>query len=906
MGASVGTCSGKGGYDILVVEEEEFHIEIQPGDMLFGKLRTQDSRAQHPFRARFDDTSKGTFSFIYDGTYSEGMLEIKGNVILLYDAGMSKGLPKGRLVVKSMQQGTAPVEVVEGHLASAMSQRDAFRPRPSPGKETLLFIGGLERRGLDLQPGGRLARELLLENVVAWFGVTAAGFAAFPISSSKDGTPALAYLGYTPFLLWHLWKERQMFLRYFGTELTLSAMKDFFFSALDHYDLLTDVLFIVAAMKSSSETTPGRAAQWGAVPLVGDYLGSLSSNVGFGYYVLGTYLLTVFFPQGLLGIYHAWTLQKNTLERDPAGQRLEEDILSLQDAAASASFTTVEKGLKAYVEKLIDKFAILTGGGSGKHLLNSHDETLSSRMLKRVFLENLLQLWNQTTFLGLRYGASSDWATAQTLSSVFISLGVAFMKARDLGASTSNLFLWPITLGRWALIEIVNVQFQNPHEQEDQASLVVRELQSGWLQVASANEPLSRDEASNVATTYNFETFRTELIRRRQVMMGTIIMITIALVLVRSAGVQVCQGPFNLMSGCINEVSDSQKPILDASVRLLQGLALLMATGVLAAITCGHGEPSRHITRLACFPRALRGKNLIRWSQEQAGSKPKSLEIKNIVCGDLPCERSATFCLVVAHGGRDPAAISSSIEGADPKVVHVQDIVTLRLTPSEEVRFTIREFEAGQTRDLCDLTISAKTLLEARDRPDRSYRFCMEKIGAARSEDGQPWIFFSLDASTETRDVESMSGSACVRIADFEQGISEDHSVENFSKQYPLIKHQEDGKLMPVEETTKARDPAYAALGLAENIRSFLWDCLALVSSVAFPVLAVYCLYRLYCLDWRLLCLCAAGFLSLSILACLYTLRRHASEAQMQAEWKEALRAVLTQAEQQTREVSRA
>jgi len=402
-------------------DEELVHPlpDFRLGDLILGSILSKEGAGtkKHPFRARFVESEKrGGYSFVYEGVYEKGVFEVQGDRIVLLRSSQDPADIRGELRVRpvagkdaghaaaaaaeaapdadaSAPSSEAPsVEEehwVEGWLSVRMSQRGAIRPRFVQQVDVLTLEAKLVRQGLDLQPGGGLARSLMIEHVVVWCSVTLAGLIACCFSSCDHGTPSYVYFGYLPLLVWHVCRENQLYRKYLAPTAGWSCAKlalQHSYSVTERYDVFTDTIFVVLAMQCSAQITPAWVQQWVEMPILGPWCAVLAGRVGFGEFCLIVYLALVLFPQGVLGFWSCWRMQRHTLSTDKAGESVEEDILALQDVAANASFYALETAMNEYVNENIEEHNVHDKEISSEERARMHDDTMHTRVFKRVFM----------------------------------------------------------------------------------------------------------------------------------------------------------------------------------------------------------------------------------------------------------------------------------------------------------------------------------------------------------------------------------------------------------------------------------------------------------------------------------------------------------------------------------------
>eukprot|EP00446_Apocalathium_sp_SHHI-4_P023815 CAMPEP_0177264118 /NCGR_PEP_ID=MMETSP0367-20130122/61367_1 /TAXON_ID=447022 ORGANISM="Scrippsiella hangoei-like, Strain SHHI-4" /NCGR_SAMPLE_ID=MMETSP0367 /ASSEMBLY_ACC=CAM_ASM_000362 /LENGTH=702 /DNA_ID=CAMNT_0018719173 /DNA_START=1 /DNA_END=2109 /DNA_ORIENTATION=+ len=305
---------------------------------------------------------------------------------------------------------------------------------------------------LDIRCGGTLSQALLREHVINWMSLSAMALVAVPFSTCEDGyrhwVPVLAL----PLLVRGLLQEMKLFKEHFRHHHRLMAELTGFMHPLvmiigsrcEQLDIMTDTLFVARAVQCSDSVTREWQASWEQVPVVGSFLGAAAGAVGFGGFSVLLYIVTVLLPQGVLGYINGRELTslQTSFDVDPCGVDGCQDILPLQDLAATSCFVLIEKSLEIHAQVQYN---------SGEPVVNE-DVRLPHRVFIRSCLENFLQLWNQVTFLSLTYSDDDTMADVQVGGSIVLSLVLLLIKVNKLTSGE------PVC--RTILFEIVALPFR--------------------------------------------------------------------------------------------------------------------------------------------------------------------------------------------------------------------------------------------------------------------------------------------------------------------------------------------------------------------------------------------------------------------------------------------------------------
>lgn len=169
--------------------------------------------------------------------------------------------------------------------------------------------------------------------------------------------------------------------------------------------------------------------------------------------------------------------------------------------------------------------------------------------------------------------------------------------------------------------------------------------------------------------------------------------------------------------------------------------------------TCS-GEWTRCLTKLPCCDAKIRGTNLVKSLGQFWGFTAHSVELRNIVIGDLPYDGRGSFYIQIFCAS-NPAMVTSLAEDRLPKVVHFPEVLTLRLRDShfeEQVRISILVLDVLGSTELCSVYISAQTLLHwafSTDPKDKMKRLEMKVLDVSLEKETPPWIFAEFDAALE-------------------------------------------------------------------------------------------------------------------------------------------------------------
>jgi len=217
------------------------------------------------------------------------------------------------------------------------------------------------------------------------------------------------------------------------------------------------------------------------------------------------------------------------------------------------------------------------------------------------------------------------------------------------------------------------------------------------------------------------------------------------------------------------------------------------------------GDWTRCCTRCWPCPRRIRGQNLVEVIGRYFGLTHYTVELKNIVIGDLPWDGPGDFFLQVECEANPP--INSSLaQQRLPKVVHFPEIVTLHLRWShfeQQVTITVRELNILGSTKVCTARFRACDVIDWAHSTDdeRTKRVEMRAEDHSLQVDTPPWILLEFDQPRDYRDLDHFHGTpGVVRTATRHTGHYEDSSVSQFKHSYALLDPNGNQMQEPLEE----------------------------------------------------------------------------------------------------------
>lgn len=264
------------------------------------------------------------------------------------------------------------------------------------------------------------------------------------------------------------------------------------------------------------------------------------------------------------------------------------------------------------------------------------------------------------------------------------------------------------------------------------------------------------------------------------------------------------------------------------------------------------GDWTRSLTTWWCCPRGMRGQNLLTLFGQSTGFSTISVELKNIVVGDLPFDGRADFFITVEVQSNPPMATSVA-EDRNAKAVHFPEIFTLRLcrNPLEDP-LTIRVFQLhpiiGQV-ELCFCRISALQVLNWSEsyREDKSMRFEMRNAVDGHTCETPPWILLDFEQPQEARQLDYVPPVDVVRTTTLTGDVM-NTSIADYKHQYCLLDPNGQPTQEPLEEDLQEIEwiewvmssiqglimfcTTWASLAYL-SIRGYAWSCYRQYTDVA-------------------------------------------------------------------------
>lgn len=263
---------------------------------------------------------------------------------------------------------------------------------------------------------------------------------------------------------------------------------------------------------------------------------------------------------------------------------------------------------------------------------------------------------------------------------------------------------------------------------------------------------------------------------------------------------------------------------------------------------CTH-EWSRCLTSLPCCPKRWQGTNLVKSLGAQLGVSTRTIELSNLVVGDLPFHRRAAFYLSV-ECSQNPPMRTAVQEDKQPKTVHFPEIITLRIRDSmldTMVNITVYQLHVVGSNPLCTVRLSPKNIMDwALDsNPEhRIKRFAMKVTDQEEEFETPPWISLEFGLPTaDVRHLDEFHGNATYTIRTATQGLDEstglpyrDMPVAEFKGEYQLVDNS--GNIL--------NEPDEGDLGRLTRCRNLIVCVYSFLSGLLILAVIAWAVFRYY------------------------------------------------------------
>eukprot|EP00930_Biecheleria_cincta_P021770 TRINITY_DN16031_c1_g1_i1.p1 TRINITY_DN16031_c1_g1~~TRINITY_DN16031_c1_g1_i1.p1 ORF type:complete len:572 (+),score=63.23 TRINITY_DN16031_c1_g1_i1:102-1817(+) len=189
---------------------------------------------------------------------------------------------------------------------------------------------------------------------------------------------------------------------------------------------------------------------------------------------------------------------------------------------------------------------------------------------------------------------------------------------------------------------------------------------------------------------------------------------------------------------------------------------------------CCCGDHTKMCTKICCCccPNARQPLSTLFGSY--LGLLPRTIEVSNIITGDLPFSGRGDFFITV-ESGSNPRQTSAVMRGGYPKVVHFRDRIIINVRDSmlePRVVFHVWELNIAGSEKLCSVELPAKSLIHYADEAAETQkqflgenkisgpkRFAMTPDNTSLESAGVPWISMTFANAEFLHDVEYVQGS---------------------------------------------------------------------------------------------------------------------------------------------------
>jgi len=251
------------------------------------------------------------------------------------------------------------------------------------------------------------------------------------------------------------------------------------------------------------------------------------------------------------------------------------------------------------------------------------------------------------------------------------------------------------------------------------------------------------------------------------------------------------------------------------------------------------GDWTRSLTNCSCCPKRFRGTNLIKAVGQVSGFSSYTVELKNIVVGDLPFDGRGDFFLAVECSA-NPPMVTSLAEEKLPRVVHFPEVITLRIRDSpleKRVKITVKDLNLLGSTEICSVQLSAMSVLDwSFEDLGASKRFAMTPCDLSGERETPPWILLEFSQPHEARDLDHFSENPSIVRTVTRDGRVKDSSTKDFKYEYGLL----DTSGQPLAE------PDEVDLAELANSRACVTWCFGCSHCMVIFLVVAYLLCRFY------------------------------------------------------------
>ncbi|CAE7544256.1 Ccdc65 [Symbiodinium natans] len=203
------------------------------------------------------------------------------------------------------------------------------------------------------------------------------------------------------------------------------------------------------------------------------------------------------------------------------------------------------------------------------------------------------------------------------------------------------------------------------------------------------------------------------------------------------------------------------------------------------------GEWTGCFTMMPCCPPRWRRQNLVRMVGKQLGLSNYTVELRNLVVGDLPFDGRADIFLSVECSS-NPAMKTSVAEDRQAKVIHYPEVLTVRLRHcflEENVRISVFRLNVVGSEELCTITVGAMNIIDwARNPSERMKRFQLKSVDHGNLDRETPaWLLVEFGEPIEVRDLDNVRSVDTIRTTTSDMTRFTQRSVAEYKHTYYLL-----------------------------------------------------------------------------------------------------------------------
>lgn len=231
------------------------------------------------------------------------------------------------------------------------------------------------------------------------------------------------------------------------------------------------------------------------------------------------------------------------------------------------------------------------------------------------------------------------------------------------------------------------------------------------------------------------------------------------------------------------------------------------------------------------------------------GVATRSIELSNLVVGDLPFYRRASFYLAV-ECSQNPPMRTAVQEDKQPKTVHFPEVLTLRIRDSmldTMVTITVYQLHVVGSNPLCQVRLSPTNIMDwALDsKPENRYkRFAMKVIDQDADVETPPWISLEFGRPTaDVRHLDEFHGNVTHTVRTAIDGLDattqlpfRDLAIADFKGEYRLVD----------QAGNAVNEPDESQLGRLTCIRNLIVCVYSLLSSIIILAVIAWAGFRYY------------------------------------------------------------